>query len=68
MTRDPSGEPKAPPPITTREEAGRSVPHSGSGAATALLAMLSKRKMRARRDSDPPTSPPDSHRQDVGER
>jgi len=47
---------KAPPtePAETRTD----VPRSGSGAGTALYAMLKKRQMRATRDADPDLPPP----------
>ena len=39
----------------------RATPHTGSGAETALQAMLKKRKMRASRDADAQAPPTDGN-------
>jgi hypothetical protein len=46
-------------PSKVPEGAG-AIPRSGSGAGTALLAMLKKRQMRATRDMDPELTAPGS--------
>jgi hypothetical protein len=49
---------KAPPsPSVKRVDANPPVPRSGSGAATARLAMLKKRQMRVTRDAEPEPPP-----------
>jgi len=47
------------PSSTAQEPVSGAAPHTGSGAHTALQAMLKKRKSRAGRDTEPQTPAPD---------
>lgn len=48
---------KAPPAAPQPADHTDSIPRSGSGAGTALLAMLKKRQMRASAEPQPPEHP-----------
>jgi hypothetical protein len=48
---------QAPPAAPHPSENNDSVPRSGSGADSALLAMLKKRQMRASAEPQPPNAP-----------
>lgn len=56
MMCDPTRDP-ALPAVAGAEEPSDKVARSGAGADTAMLAMLKKRKMRARRDPEPQPPP-----------
>jgi hypothetical protein len=58
MSRQEPKKKTAPPPSVQRVDANTAVPRSGSGAGTALQAMLKKRQMRVTRDPDPEPEPP----------
>ncbi len=45
---------KAPPAAPTPAETTENVPRSGSGAGSAMLAMLKRRQMRASAEPQPP--------------
>ena len=57
MTREGSGD-DASASNPSPEAPDGSIAHSGSGAQTALLAMLKKRRMRATREAEPEPTPP----------
>lgn len=53
--------PRSKPSTPAQEDASGTSPHTGSGAHTALEAMLKKRKMRASRDAETQAPPPDDN-------
>jgi hypothetical protein len=57
MSRQAPKKKAAPLPSVKRVDANPPVPRSGSGAGTALLAMLKKRQMRVTRDAEPEPPP-----------